>query len=56
MTRETSTSRLANGIVTLQDIADRCGVSKAAARWAVMSDDDTHVSKQTRERVRKVAQ
>jgi LacI family transcriptional regulator len=56
MRRENSTSRLTSGIITLQDIADQCGVSKAAARWAVMSDDDTHVSKQTRERVRKVAQ
>ncbi len=55
MTKEHSSSRLASGVVTLQDIANKCGVSKAAARWAVMSDNDTHVSKATRERVRKVA-
>ncbi len=55
MSKNKISTRHTSDIVTLQNIADYCGVSKAAARWAVMSDNDTHVSKETRERVRKAA-
>ena len=47
--------RKRTGRVTMQDVADRAGVSIATASFAINNADTTKVSDETRQRIRKVA-